>query len=360
MRKPRVIEPYERILLAMSVGDSLGFPAEGLRPERLRALGWSPWIQRFVFSYGMVSDDTDHACLTAEAIFESGCDVESFQRILARKLRFWFLTFPPTMGFATARAILKSLVGIAPEKCGVDSAGNGPAMRSAIIGAIFAEDTKLRREYVAASTRFTHTDKRALMGAQIVADCVAWMQEDPGFKSHTIRKRLETYDDPEWQQIMDEMRQSLNEGASVGEFALALELEKGITGYIYHTVPMAIYAWLRHREEYRRGMESLLDCGGDTDTVGAIYSALAAAELSSSNQIPAPWHERIIHWPRMEPYEEKLRANYSAFMDAQPVDRFSANWFALWVRNVQTFFVILFHALVLRWLPASIVRKLMP
>ena len=57
-------------------------------------------------------------------------------------------------------------------------------------------------------------------------------------------------------------------GASVPEFAESLGLSKGVTGYIYHTVPVAIYAWLRHYGDFRATIEAALDCGGDTDTVG--------------------------------------------------------------------------------------------
>ncbi len=355
-----VVEPYERILLAMAIGDSLGFPAEGLSPGRLEKLGWSPWRQRFIGGFGMVSDDSDHAHFTAEAIFESACEVDRFRTALARKLRFWLLTVPPTIGFATARSIGKLLVGVSPEKSGVFSAGNGPAMRSAVIGAVLAEDPELRHAYVEASTLLTHKDPRALTGARAVADCVAWMQEDPWLTSAEIRRRLETFGDQEWLSILEGIRHALNEGASVREFALSMGLENGVTGYIYHTVPLAIFSWLRHREQFRVGMEAVLDCGGDTDTVGAIYGALAAAELNANNQIPASWHERVIHWPRMEPYMLSLKDQYGAFLDAQPARRFSAPWPALAIRNLQTLVVVLWHGVFLRFLPAAVVRRLVP
>lgn len=46
---------------------------------------------------------------------------------------------PPGVGFATLRAILKLWLIFSPENSGVFSAGNGPAMRSAIIGVCFGE-----------------------------------------------------------------------------------------------------------------------------------------------------------------------------------------------------------------------------
>ena len=56
----------------------------------------------------------------------------------------------------------------------------------------------------------------------------------------------------------------------MADFAASLGLTNGVTGYIYHTVPVAVYAWLRHYGDFRVTLEAVLDCGGDTDTVGAI------------------------------------------------------------------------------------------
>ena len=61
---------------------------------------------------------------------------------------------------ATARACLKLWLGFSPERSGVYSAGNGPAMRSALIGAYFCEDQDMIERFVTASTRLTHTDPR--------------------------------------------------------------------------------------------------------------------------------------------------------------------------------------------------------
>ena len=58
---------------------------------------------RFLFGRGMVSDDTEHTCLVAEALIESGRDVASFERRLLGRLRRWLLTLPGGVGLATLR-----------------------------------------------------------------------------------------------------------------------------------------------------------------------------------------------------------------------------------------------------------------
>ena len=83
----------------------------------------------------MVSDDTEHTCLVAQALCAAPTDADRFARHLARGLRWWLLGLPAGIGSATLRATLKLWLGFPPARSGVFSAGNGPAMRSAILGA---------------------------------------------------------------------------------------------------------------------------------------------------------------------------------------------------------------------------------
>jgi len=46
---------------------------------------------------------------------------------------------------------------------------------------------------------------------------------------------------------------------SVAAFAEALGLRNAVTGYAYHSVPVASYAWLRHYGDFRTALESALN-----------------------------------------------------------------------------------------------------
>lgn len=162
------------VLLGTAVGDSLGLPAEGMSRQRIRARWGGVWRHRFLGGHGMVSDDTEHTLFVAQALLTHPDDPFAFQRCLAWKLRLWLLGLPAGIGLATLEAILKLWAGISPDRSGVWSAGNGPAMRSAIIGAYFAGDPAKRRAFVSASTRLTHTDPKAETGALAVAEAAAW------------------------------------------------------------------------------------------------------------------------------------------------------------------------------------------
>lgn len=283
-------------LLGTAVGDALGLPGEGLRPDRIARQWGGVWRHRFLAGRGMVSDDTEHAAFVAQCLIENGSDAAGFRRALARRLRWWLAALPAGVGLATARAILRLWVGISPERSGVYSAGNGPMMRSAIIGVRYADDGNRRREFVAASTRITHTDPRAEIAALAVAElaasiCVHGDELDPAI----VLSGVST--DPEWRALVANITAAYAADRSVRDFAVSLGLEHGVTGYAWHTAPVAIYAWWHHRGDFRAAMSAALVCGGDTDTVGAIVGALTGAEVGEKG-IPAEWISGICEWPR--------------------------------------------------------------
>ena len=168
------------ILLGTAVGDALGLPAEGLSPRRRRRLMPGPWRHRLLFGHGMVSDDTEHTLFVAQSLLRYPADTDAFQRRLAWHLRWWFAGLPAGIGMATARACVKLWLGFPPSRSGVFSAGNGPAMRSAVIGGYFHDQPEMLRRFVLASTQLTHTDPKAAVGAEAVARLAAWaVEHDP-------------------------------------------------------------------------------------------------------------------------------------------------------------------------------------
>ncbi len=145
----------------------MGLPYEGIPKARLGRMKPNLDRQSLLFGRGMVSDDTEHTLMVAQALAASGSDEAVFARHLAHSLRLWMLAVPPGTGMATARACGRLFAGRGAATSGVWSAGNGPAMRSAIIGACYkgAEMTALVR----VSTRITHTDPKAEFGALAVS-----------------------------------------------------------------------------------------------------------------------------------------------------------------------------------------------
>jgi ADP-ribosylglycohydrolase len=289
------------LLLGTALGDALGLPREGLSPGRGAALYGDEYLRhRLLFGRGMVSDDTEHAAMVAQALLASGGDPERFARSFAWRLRGWSLALPVSLGWGTARALFKLWLGFPPGSSGVRSAGNGPSMRAALFGACFAHDEAHLRRLVRASTRITHDDDLAEEAALAVALAAARAtRSGPALGEPAA--------------LLDELAASLRNaplrralaiasdlargGKSGRDLALALGLERGVTGYSLHTVPVALFCWARHGGAFGPSVAEALSLGGDTDTVGAIVGALAGATRGAS-ALPRGPLEGLFEWPR--------------------------------------------------------------
>lgn len=302
--EPRPVGMGEKIaglLIGTAVGDAIGLPRETMSKRRaMRLFGSRPLKHRLIFGRGMFSDDTEHACMTAAALLAERSDPKKFADSLAWRLRGWLLSLSPGIGKATARACIKLLLGWPARHSGVYSAGNGPAMRSPVIGAFLADRPELLREMVGASTRLTHTDPKAEEGAWVVAAAAAYaMKRTPAEidAAEFLDGILLSLEGPQLKQYLTTAREHLAQGASAAEFAEAIGLGKGVSGYINHTVPVVIFCWLRYRGDFRQTVEETVLLGGDADTTGAIVAALAGATAGLAG-IPDDWIRGLWEWPR--------------------------------------------------------------
>ncbi len=290
--------PSERLigcLIGTAVGDSLLLPAEGLSRRRIARCFRGDLRQRLVFGRGLVSDDTEHAFLTAQALLVAGDDAGRFAHALAARLRWWLLALPGGCGKATARGLFRSWMGISPERSGVRSAGNGPAMRSAIIGGCWADDAQRRRDFVVASTAITHRDGRALAAALAVAEAAAVVVR--GDDDEVLFACWNACsEEVSWQAIVTSLKAHHASGATVDAYAAAIGCADYVSGFANHSVPLALFAWLRHRGDAGACLASILRCGGDTDTIGAIAGALLGVEGGEAAFAPA-WIAGIADWP---------------------------------------------------------------
>ena len=105
-------------VLGTAVGDALGLPYEKVSRRRLKRLLGPPDRYRFFFRRGMVSDDTEHTCMVAQALIASGDDVDGFLRSFAWRTRLWLLLLPAGLGRATFRAGVKLWLGVSPKSGG--------------------------------------------------------------------------------------------------------------------------------------------------------------------------------------------------------------------------------------------------
>lgn len=297
-------------LLGTAVGDAMGLPYEGLSRQRAARLIREPDRYRLLPGRGMVSDDTEHACMTAQALIASGDDVERFLRELAKRLRLWLLGLPAGTGLATLKACGKLCVGVSPHRSGIYSAGNGPAMRSVIVGPAI-EDPDLLRAFVRASTRITHTDPKAEYGALAIALAAQLASSRAPVEGQVFQAELARLlaNEPadELLSLVDRTVQSISRHEPTVAYADSLGLENGVSGYIYHTVPIVLHAWLSHQQDFRSAIMNVIRCGGDTDSTAALVGGIIGSGLGRGG-IPDEWIESLWEWPRSVQWMERLAA----------------------------------------------------
>lgn len=312
-------------LLGTAVGDAVGLGCEGLPRRRQARMYPNLAGPRLLGQRGMVSDDTEHACLVAQALIESAGEPDLFKHRLAGRLRRWLLALPAGVGWATLRACLKLCVGVPPDKSGVVSAGNGPAMRSALLGVCFGDKPAQLRSLVRASTRITHTDARAEAGALAVAIAAYASYQGGGDgevpERYTSALQSGLGESPsEFIALVQRAADSARRSECTAQFAAAIGAENGVTGYVYQTVPVALHAWFCHPRDLRSAVLSVVRCGGDTDTVGAIVGAIVGAGVGQEG-VPREWCNALWEWPRTVGWMERLGAQLAQVCESQRPQR---------------------------------------
>lgn len=337
-------------LLGTAIGDAVGLACEGM-PRRRQARMF-PHLDGpcLLGRRGMISDDTEHTCLVAQALIESAGEPDQFTRALARRLRWWLLGLPAGVGWATLRATLKLSVGVPPSRSGVLSAGNGPAMRSALLGVCCGDDPARLRALVRASARLTHTDPRAEVGALAVAVAAHLAGQPttdlPGLYLRTMENLLGA-DDAGFLALARRAAASAQAGESTQDFAASLGANGYVSGYVYQTVPVALHAWLCSPHDYRQAVLAVIHCGGDTDTTGAIVGAIVGAGVGTITEvggIPSEWRAALWEWPRTVGWMARLGGQLAAVCtDGLPQHPVSLPFLPLLARNIFFAAVVLAH-----------------
>lgn len=332
-------------ILGTAIGDAIGLPYEGLSRRRGTKLLGIPDRHRLLLGWGMVSDDTEHTCIVAQSLIAAGRNVPKFQHQLASRMRLWLLGLPAGVGFATLRAIVRLWLGFSPDKSGVFSAGNGPAMRSAILGVAIADLAELR-EFVRAASRITHTDPKAEYGAFAIALAARFACQSTTVSGDDFLQQLHSClgnQAGELIQLIDLAIVSVKHGDSTLQFAADLGLAKGVSGYVYHSVPIAIHVWLSNQNDFRSAIMSTVECGGDTDSVAAMVGGIVGAAVGKEG-IPAEWLAKLWEPVRSVKWMELLSNQLELSLETGMTDRaIQLPIFTPFLRNLFFLLVVLAH-----------------
>lgn len=325
------------------VGDSVGLPFEGLGRSRVEAmLNGRPLSQRLLFGHGMVSDDTEHALLTAVAWSRSAGEVRRFSRELGRLMRWWAVCLPPGTGLATARACARLVCGVPPERSGVPSAGNGPVMRAGVLGLLCKPGDELG-QFIRVASAVTHTDPRAVDGAMAIAVASRLAASDLA-DDELLKAYQETTESAlpngEMSDAVRDLLRSVAAGESTAMYAAKIGCGDGVSGFVMHTVPVVLHAWLAGPSDFRAAVTGIVLLGGDTDTTAATLGGLLGAR--NPRGIPMDWFAKVCDFPTTPSAVLRL-ADRAAAPDHSRSCGLGARWVAQPIRNCVFLIVVLAH-----------------
>jgi ADP-ribosylglycohydrolase len=222
------------------------------------------------------------------------------------------------------------------------SAGNGAAMRAAVIGAFFYDRPDQRQEFGRALAEVTHRDDRAVEGAVYVAEVAAICARGPGRMSPECfqGEARGLVENRELRHAIDHAAELAGRKVGVHEAAETC----GNTGFVVHTVSLALFCLLRFGADPLNALQEAISAGGDTDSIGAILGGWLGT-LHGEAGLPGILISRIHDGP-FGPSHLRALATYLSHVrtgETSRVPRYSPA--AALTRNLALYPVILGHGL---------------
>jgi ADP-ribosylglycohydrolase len=287
----------------MAIGDAMGMPPELWSRRRLIETygeiteyldGHPDNVISYQYKAGQFTDDTSQALTILDSLIET--DFVPDAKSIATHILNWALkedAFEKNILGPTSKVTLKMFQEGKDAKSFSDEAvSNGAAMRIAPIGTLFApEQGRALCEYVANVSRVTHTSDITIAGASMIAMAVAsvitcgdkdQMIEDVlGIESYAMSLGASTPSPSLGARICYGVELAKSCAGNRERFLSQLYDMVGAGVNTSESVPAAIaiayYCWDL--------MECALACanlGGDTDTIGAMATAICGGILGYS------------------------------------------------------------------------------
>ncbi len=297
-------------LLGCAVGDALGAPYEGLwsrsiPDEKMLLEGFGAFEG---YPLGQYTDDTQLSVATVRAILAAG-DVVPIE-IMRAIAGLWQTQAVIGPGGACTQAATRFLRTGDWITCGAPpgQAGNGTAMRTAVLGLFFLSDAERLPAAVADVCRLTHLDPRSVAGGVAIAKAAQLLGTErfdsaDSFCSSTAAA-MEPFD-ATFAEMVRGLPRLLAESPNRAIQTLAWSGmsrpefdEPIITPFVIPTVLAALWCVLRQPDSWPQAVAAAVRLGGDVDTLGAIVGALMGAKLGVG-AIPEHLMEDVVDSERL-------------------------------------------------------------
>lgn len=315
----RRVDRFQGCLVGGAVGDALGAPFEGLWARSIpnEPTLLAEFAEFEGYPRGQWTDDTQLTLATVEAILDAGdVDVAAIARRIAR---LWQRNEVIGPGGACTRAAWSLLRGTPWDQAGAPpgQAGNGTAMRTAVLGLLYLNDsTSLSRE-VADVSRITHQDSRSIAGGVAIAAATRFLaleeKVDTRLACEAVAGAMRDHDATFADLVLElpklvaaPIDVALPWIAWAGQAKPELP-EPIITPFVVPTVLACLWVALRHPDEWGRAVATVIRLGGDVDTTGAIVGGMLGARLGSA-AIPAHLAAQVVDASRIRRLARELAA----------------------------------------------------
>jgi len=292
---PTTFDRAHGALMGMAIGDALGMPSQTLTVEQIKAHYGEitdftdPYDDHPVshgLSAGQVTDDTEQTLILAKRLVAGQGRID--EAALAQDLLDWEADvhargLRDLLGPSTRAALDAMMAGQPITETGRRGTTNGAAMRIAPIGIAFAaEPMDHFVDQVELACRLTHNTGEAIAAAAAVAAVISC-----GLEGHSFQAALPT--------ALRAAKEGQTRGFAVGDLDMAdritaalsaardgatpaqLAAKTGTSVASYQSVAAAFgLVQLAQGDPWRVALMAA-NIGDDTDTIGAISCAMAAA-----------------------------------------------------------------------------------
>lgn len=295
---------FRGALVGGAVGDAMGRPNEGRPAEMARAervCAYRPWRGWAGGPKGTITDDTQMTIWLAESMLATderpgaaGADTIRDRLIDPADLAERFTREPIRgIGQATRDFVHEyKVLGRPWYRAGVESAGNGTAMRAAPVGLVHLGDPyRIYRDSLLQSV-VTHRDSMAIAAAACQAYAVARAAAAPPGSLAPLEARLVLCADLRiLLEGLERPGYTLRGGSGATSLhgRIGTELSRYVKdgkhpfddwyngAYVLESLPCALWCFLATSEDFETTLFTAVDAGHDADTVAAMACSISGA-----------------------------------------------------------------------------------
>ncbi len=292
-------------LLGGAVGDALGAPFEGLWsdtiPDQEELLAGYALYEGF--PPGQYTDDTQLTLATVESIVRCG---QINPPDIARSIfQLWRTEGVIGPGGACSQASRQYFQTQNWQTCGapVGNAGNGTAMRTAILGFWFVHHPEQLAPSVAQISQITHHDPRSIAGGVAIAQAARLLSQHPEISPLEFCTFIAETIEPIEASFSRHIREiprliHIEDTPALESIAWAgmhfPEFDRPIiTPFVIPTALAALWCVLKYGDSWSTAVSAAITLGGDVDTLGAIVGGLMGAKLGET-AIPPHLAQQVV------------------------------------------------------------------